>query len=571
MSNSRSAMLPLRVVAGYGKKIRARSAVARAGRAALIKPRTASRPVKRADRAERAERLRVREELERVVASEDFDASRRSRDLLRFVVEETLLGRGVALTQALIATRVFDRREDFDALVDPIVRIQAGRLRRSLERYYLLSGGGDPLRIELPRGTYVPVFRTLAEREPASIRQPDAPSAILAAEWPSVAVSLFEPAAPGSEQREAAARLNETLVLELGRYPDVQALLPSELDEQGPSPRERARLSLGGRIREEDGGLRVTARLVDHGTGAQVWGDEYHTGARAALWSGTLDDIARVVAARVGGEEGVVVQLAATEHRKLGSAPSTPYRAILLSYRFLLACDSSGFAAALHALRQVVVEQPECGLAWTALAHLCLTNHAFEATEIRTPIDEAIAYAQRAVRVDPASRRARAVLAAALLIKGELAAARHELDDALRVSPDSLVYLEIIGCQLSLLGDGERGPALIRTARRRNPHRLPQGSFGLWFDHLRRGQLELAHEKALEYRDPTFFWRAVMRGCCLAHLGRRAEAEAEVAEILRQKPDFKARGRTLLGHYLKLPEVASRVVDGLALAGLTLD
>ena len=97
--------------------------------------------------------------LERILGSRDFDGSPRSRDFLRFIVEETLTGRPEGLTQAAIAVRVFGRRTDFDATVDPIVRIQAGRLRRSLERYYLLEGAGDPVHIELPRGGYVPVFR----------------------------------------------------------------------------------------------------------------------------------------------------------------------------------------------------------------------------------------------------------------------------------------------------------------------------------------------------------------------------------------------------------------------------
>ena len=90
-------------------------------------------------------------ELERIFASEDFDASPRSRAFLRFIVEETLAGRPAGLTQDAIATRVFGRREDFDPTFDPIVRIQAGRLRRPLERYYLLGGADDPVRIELPR------------------------------------------------------------------------------------------------------------------------------------------------------------------------------------------------------------------------------------------------------------------------------------------------------------------------------------------------------------------------------------------------------------------------------------
>ena len=110
----------------------------------------------------------VIEQLERIFASGDFDASPRSRAFIRFILDETLAGRQEGLTQHAIATRVFGRRQDFDATVDPIVRIQAGRLRRSLERYYLLSRGGDPVQIELPRGAYVPVVRWRAEGEKAA-------------------------------------------------------------------------------------------------------------------------------------------------------------------------------------------------------------------------------------------------------------------------------------------------------------------------------------------------------------------------------------------------------------------
>ena len=137
--------------------------------------------------------------LERILANGDFDASPRSRAFIRFIVEETLAGRQEGLTQAAIATRVFGRRDDFDPTVDPIVRIQAGRLRRSLERYYLLSGAHDPVRIELPRGTYIPVLRwatppekAAAERSPAAVE-----------DWPVVVVLPFESAPHGPELDEA--------------------------------------------------------------------------------------------------------------------------------------------------------------------------------------------------------------------------------------------------------------------------------------------------------------------------------------------------------------------------------
>ena len=533
---------------------------------ALVERRTTARSAKR------AERTRVRKGLDRIVASVDFDASRRSQEFLRFIVQETLAGRGDELTQSAIATRVFDRRDDFDPVVDPIVRIQAGRLRRSLERYYLLSGKHDTVRIELPRGTYVPAFSVQAESAPAIADPPPerAASTIPADDWPSVVINAFEPAGPGSDQEASAAHVTEELVLELGRYREVQALLGREVDRWEPSRREGVRFTLGGRLREEDGDLRVTARLVDHATGAQVWGDAYNTASGPRQCGASLEDIARVIAARVGAEEGVIVQLLATERRKRRPDSITPYGAILLSYRFFLGLDPISLSPALQALRQVVEEDPDCGLAWTRLARLCVVNHTLEVTDIPTPVDQTITYAQYGVRIDPTSRSARAVLASALLVKGELTAARRELEEALQLTPNSLVYLEVIGLLLTLVDDGERGLALIRTARERNPHCLPYGSFGLWFDHLRRGEIEAAYQAALEYRDPTFFWRAAMRACCLGHLGRIAEAKAEVDELLLRKPDFAARGRILIGHYVKFPEVMNLIADGLAKAGLTL-
>jgi adenylate cyclase len=515
----------------------------------------------------------VRRQVEAILGSPDFDASRRSREFLRFIVEETLAGRGDDLTQSSIATRVFGRPDDFDAVVDPIVRIQAGRLRRSLERYYLLSGKEEPVRIELPRGTYVPAFRALAraveEAEAAPAAAAAAPTVALPfGDWPTVAVALFEPTGSSSEHEAAAATLQDELVLELGRYADVRTL--RERHSEPVDAARGARFLLGGRLWSEGGDVRASARLVDLATGHQVWGDKYQTAAAPDRWSGSLEDVARVIAARVGSEEGVVVQHLAAERRRQKPLAATPYGAILLSYEFFLARDPESLGGALEALRRAVAEEPDCGLAWTRLARLCLANFAFEVSPIETPLAETIRYGHQGVRVDPASRRARCILASALLVGDELAAARNELEEALRLAPDSLVYLEIVGYLLAILGD-DRGRELIRQARARNPHCLPHASFGLWFDHLRRGEIELANQAALEYRDPTFYWRSVMRASCLGLLGRAEEAASDVATILAAKKDFAARGRTLIGYYVKPPEVRDRVVTGLARAGLTLD
>jgi len=506
-------------------------------------------------------------ELERIFASEDFDASPRSRAFLRFIVEETLADRPAGLTQDAIATRVFGRREDFDPAVDPIVRIQAGRLRRSLERYYLLAGAGDPVRIGLPRGGYVPVLRWAIPPEgPTSARNAGRPSAPVD-DWPTVVASVFDPVTPDPELEDAAARFLDHLAVELGRYRDVRVVLRREPHPPTSFAAEGERFFLSGRL--DVGGLRLTARLVDSRTGSQVWAEEYQ--GRSVTPTEFQQQTARVIAARVASEQGAVAKLLWAEQRERPRGRLTPYGGILASYQFFFNRDPADLAPAIGALQRVVAAEPECSLAWVQLSRLYTTNYTFEVAPVETPIDEAVACAQNGVRLDPSSQRARAALAGALLVKGELAAARAEVQGALDLNPDSLVYLEWIGWLVTLLGEWERGPDLLRRALTRNPHVIPIAHHALWLAHLHRGEIEEAYQVALQHRDPTFFLRALMRACCLGHLGRREEARVELAELLAKKPDFPRRGRILIGRHVKFPDLLERIVDGLEKAGLALD
>jgi hypothetical protein len=109
------------------------------------------------------------EQLERVLASRDFDASSRGRALLRFLFGEMLANPEESPSLATIARRVFRRGEDFDSRLDPAVGIEVARLGRALDRYYRLAGAGDSVRISLPRGASAPVAQWVSRR--ASVRR----------------------------------------------------------------------------------------------------------------------------------------------------------------------------------------------------------------------------------------------------------------------------------------------------------------------------------------------------------------------------------------------------------------
>ena len=98
----------------------------------------------------------VRAQLKRILASADFPASERNGRFLAYVVERSLRGEKTSGYQ--VATTVFGRPSTFNPVTDPIVRIEASKLRRDLETYYLKSGRGDRVLIVLPKGVYRVVF-----------------------------------------------------------------------------------------------------------------------------------------------------------------------------------------------------------------------------------------------------------------------------------------------------------------------------------------------------------------------------------------------------------------------------
>jgi len=101
----------------------------------------------------------ARQHLERVLTSVTFRQVDRLKRFLNFIVSEALAGRGDQLKEYVIGVQVFDKDSSFDPRADPIVRVQARRLRARLVRYYREEGGADAIVIELPKGGYAPVFK----------------------------------------------------------------------------------------------------------------------------------------------------------------------------------------------------------------------------------------------------------------------------------------------------------------------------------------------------------------------------------------------------------------------------
>jgi len=129
----------------------------------------------------------IREQLQRLLAHPLFANSKRYPALLAYTVEQTLLGNGGDLKERSIGIEVFGRTPTYDANADPVVRITAGEVRKRLGLYYYDSAHAGELIVELPVGSYVPVFRNPdgISESASEVMEPPAPPIIAPETAPS--------------------------------------------------------------------------------------------------------------------------------------------------------------------------------------------------------------------------------------------------------------------------------------------------------------------------------------------------------------------------------------------------
>ncbi len=209
-----------------------------------------------------------------MLSSPDFKATPQQTALLRYVVNQTLAGRASRIKGYTVATEVLGRGSDFNQSIDPIVSIQAAQLRRALAHYYLAAGKHDPVHIEIPKGTYVPVFRTHAPRRPvdfavarakADSRRPQA--------WPQVYVQPLRNLSGDPDFDDWCIGMATEMACELNRYPDIRVMSPSAGHPKTRDANCRARFAINGNVRSDRKCIKLTIALkhipsmIKRGTG----------------------------------------------------------------------------------------------------------------------------------------------------------------------------------------------------------------------------------------------------------------------------------------------------------------
>lgn len=518
----------------------------------------------------------IRAELARILNDPEFEATDRLRHFLSFVVEESLAGRSHLIKGRRIAREVFGRGEEFDATRDPVVRIEAGRLRRRLEHYYFVAGGHDPVRIDIPKGRYVPRFTLQAQIGAERVKGRTNPaSPPLPEEGPTIAILPFRDLTGDPEHTFFLSGLVEELVNEVNRYENVIAI-PCQPAQDGTgtlffSGRIEARFALSGSVRRDETELKIAAQLTDTEAVRQVWGEAYRVPLEAAGLVATQEELARDVIAAIADEYGVIAKRLTRESRLRPPSELRTYEALLRYHHYMLVMTLDEAERALMALRHATATEPDYGPTWAAMANLHAHAYTWDLPGFDEPLDTALRFARRAATLAPESQLVRTILAYVLLLKEERDLFDAEAEAALALNPNSPNYSGTVGYLLACAGEYERGEDLLRKAIALNPCHPGWFHHGLFMAHFHRGEYEQAFAEAMRAGSQVYFWDVVLRAAALGKLGRAGEAETAVRALREIRPDFERRVRDFLSRTATSPALWDDFIDGLRKAGLQIE
>lgn len=538
----------------------------------------------------------VRHSLARILQSPDFDATPRSRRFLTYIVEETLGGRAERIKAFSIATDVFGRGADFDAHSDPIVRLEAGRLRRALEQYYQGAGREDPVIISIPKGAYVPIFRAPAALRPSPPGELPVPRPLVAAAtaifgllavaawfavaspWladpdapavPRLLVRPFEDLTRSGNSTTFAKGLTHEITGQMAKFRDIVTVEDRNADANAA---ETARYELGGSVSLTEDKVRLQARIVSTEDARVLWAQTYE----ADFEPSQVIEIERIIASQVatalGQPYGVIFR--ADSERDVSYPPDdwAAYSCTLSYYAYRANVDAKTHPVVRSCLEEAVARFPNYATAWALLAQTYIDEIRFgypiDPSMSPASLDRALAAARRAMELDPQNVRALQAEMFALYFKGQIEASLALGKQALATNPNDTELMGEYGTRLAVSGRWEEGCNLIASARDRNP-----GPFGYYEAILSvcayfRGDHKAAVMwigKSGAIENPAYH---LIAAAVLAEAGRADEAAAERDWLMANARGFVENIWTWTVLRYARAEDRERFIGGLRKAGL---
>jgi non-specific serine/threonine protein kinase len=368
---------------------------------------------------------------------------------------------------------------------------------------------------------------------------------------PTIAVLQF--VARGGEGIAAALAegLTEDITVGLSRFGNLRVLSSG------------ARYALEGSVRQFGEALRVSVRIGDAQSGANVWADNYDRDASRGLFA-LQDEISSRVAATVGDPTGVLANAMVSAARDTPAEQQSVAQLVLAYHAYASHSHAAEHARVRGALEQALEREPSNADGWACLALLYEHEHSFGFNSQPDALDRERRAAQRAVQLDPHSQLAWVALASAHLFARDLHALRSAVERAVSINALNADLLALCAVFVSVAGDDERAMDLYRRATALKPQHPGWYHFSAINASFLRGDDDEALRAAKRINMPLMPLANLSAIAAAGHLGRAADAAPAIAALRHVAPALLEpdHARAAWGRWIWSETLLDHLVDG---------
>ena len=516
----------------------------------------------------------IRAQLGRILHSGSFAKARRRQQFLEYIVNETLAGRSDRLTGYSIALEVFGRPETFDPIVDTVVRVEAGRLREKLREYYRAEGQSDPVRIDLPKGTYRPQIEFRQEGL-ANWRQKQPSTQEVSSTVPSVAVLSFDDLSADQNLGYLGDGVAEDIITALSRFPDLVVVArTSSFTYKGKAVDIRRigkELGVGyvveGSVRKNGDRLRIVAQLIDTKNGEHVWAERFD---RSGMDPWALqDEVTGMIVSAMTGEKGALKQAQYRQAWGKGATTLEEYDYYLRGHEQFMKYTKEGIERSGEIWREGLAKFPSSPLLKVKLGWHHMTRAAnFISDDPPADVRKAGELARQVLANEHLSpqvaRLANWLMSYVLVRERDFDGALAAVDRAVALAPYDTFMLSSLMMVLVQAGRPDQALKWADQVAARDP------ALG-WFYNHRRGWAYLVLDRfaeAAEALTQTEFNDAhLLLAIAYVRLGRLADARAEVGKMIKINPAITVQAWRL-GYSFQDPAILDRYSLDLVQSGL---
>jgi len=446
-----------------------------------------------------------------------------------------------------------------------------------LERYYLDEGENDNIRIELPKRSYIPIIRpdTMLREVSRSIISETPPALSTSDYGLSVAVIPFS-AHPQIENLDSAYNITESIVSGMAQFRELNTVGPlveykdHALRADQIGRQYRVRFVLHGRVQLYGDSMRITAGLIDTRTGFKVWSHTYEYKRTATNLLEIEDDVSRLIVSTLADHSGIIPCLISRESMKKRLNGLDIHEAITLQSFHMKVLTLETHLAAVESLNHVLKSYPDNAFAMAMLGNAFCCNYLFDLGRENESLEEAERLVLRAINTDPECQIAHLTEGVLRFIQGQGDRCIAKLRVADLLNPFSAFALHTSGFLFCMLGHRQEAMSLWERGTHLNPNHSSFYFIVPFMNHYCNGDYQEAWNYAVRFNVPTF-WDPVIRAAAAGQMGRSAEAEVALTELLKMRPYFPSRGRDLVRRLACLDENVELLMDGLFKAGLKIN